>query len=186
MDNKRELTNELIAASLKELMVTVPFEKITIRMITERAGIIRPTFYYHFQDKYETLEWIVRNQLLSGMDMLLERGMFDDAIKIFFGRAAEEKSFYRKAFAIIGQNSFGAIMVNALDDLFVRCVVDKDGPAKIGEPPLARRIASSYYSMNIVSFVKLWLSQQPDADAQEVAQACIYLLNHTYHDFCNR
>ena len=33
------------------------FDKITIKMITDQAGVIRPTFYNYFQDKYEVMEW---------------------------------------------------------------------------------------------------------------------------------
>ena len=47
----------LLAESFKKLARTRPIEKITIREITDEAGVIRPTFYNHFQDKYELLEW---------------------------------------------------------------------------------------------------------------------------------
>ena len=41
----------ILAESLKELSKTRPIEKITIKEITDKAGVIRPTFYNHFQDK---------------------------------------------------------------------------------------------------------------------------------------
>lgn len=47
----------LLAESFKELAKKHPIEKITIKEITDLAGVIRPTFYNHFQDKYELLEW---------------------------------------------------------------------------------------------------------------------------------
>ena len=49
----------LLAESFKELAKKHPIEKITIKEITDLAGVIRPTFYNHFQDKYELLEWII-------------------------------------------------------------------------------------------------------------------------------
>ena len=48
----------LLAESFKELALKQPIEKITIKEITDKAGVIRPTFYNHFQDKYDLLEWI--------------------------------------------------------------------------------------------------------------------------------
>ena len=42
----------VLAESLKELSESRPLEKITIKEITDKAGVIRPTFYNHFQDKY--------------------------------------------------------------------------------------------------------------------------------------
>ena len=51
------MTKALIGESLKVLMRNHPFEKITIKMITDEAGVIRPTFYNYFCDKYEVVEW---------------------------------------------------------------------------------------------------------------------------------
>ena len=42
----------VLAESLKELSKTRPIDRITIKEITDKAGVIRPTFYNHFQDKY--------------------------------------------------------------------------------------------------------------------------------------
>ena len=53
---KKELTKDLLALSFKELIMKMPFEKITVKMITDGADVIRPTFYKHFQDKYEVME----------------------------------------------------------------------------------------------------------------------------------
>ena len=55
----------LLAESFKELALKQPIEKITIKEITDKAGVIRPTFYNHFQDKYELLEWIIDTQLIA-------------------------------------------------------------------------------------------------------------------------
>ena len=69
MSNKgKKVTNEMLADSLKALMLNEkPFDKIKIKDITDRAGIIRPTFYNHFQDKYELLEWIFYNDIIASV-----------------------------------------------------------------------------------------------------------------------
>lgn len=41
--------DQLLAKSLKEIAVRRPVEKITIKEITDKAGVIRPTFYNHFR-----------------------------------------------------------------------------------------------------------------------------------------
>ena len=61
---KREI-DQLLADSFKELACQNPIEKITIKEITDRAGVIRTTFYNHFQDKYEMLELIISKQILD-------------------------------------------------------------------------------------------------------------------------
>ena len=52
---RKKMTKALIGESLKVLMRNHPFEKITIKMITDEAGVIRPTFYNYFCDKYEVV-----------------------------------------------------------------------------------------------------------------------------------
>lgn len=181
MDNKRELTNELIAESLKELTQTMPFEKITIRMITEKAGVIRPTFYYHFQDKYETLEWIVGKQLLKGIDMLLACGMFDEAAKMIFIRLWEEKEFYSKAFAITGQNGFINIFIGEVYKLLAARIGDAVRQYEKDVPLLDNSMVAKYFSVNLVVFASDWmLGKKSEISAEEMADAYIYLLRHTY------
>ena len=60
--NKTDI-DQLLADSLKQLASKKLLEKITIKEITDKAGVIRPTFYNHFQDKFELLEWIIRDVL---------------------------------------------------------------------------------------------------------------------------
>ena len=67
----RNAIDTLLAESLKELTIKQPIEKITIKEITDKAGVIRPTFYNHFQDKYELLEWIIRTELLEPVKPLI-------------------------------------------------------------------------------------------------------------------
>ena len=50
MHPKKEL-KILLAESFKELVLEKLVEKITIKEITDRAGVTRVTFYNHFQDK---------------------------------------------------------------------------------------------------------------------------------------
>ena len=50
MEDKKELTKDLLTLSFRELILKTPFDKITIKMITDGAGVIRPTFYKHFQE----------------------------------------------------------------------------------------------------------------------------------------
>ena len=53
-------TKRLIAQSLKELSEEKPFDKISVGEIAARSNVNRQTFYYHFQDKYDLLKWIYK------------------------------------------------------------------------------------------------------------------------------
>lgn len=63
-----ELTKRLMAESLKKLMTQKPLNKISIREIVEDCGVNRQTFYYHFQDIYALLEWIINQEIVSVLE----------------------------------------------------------------------------------------------------------------------
>lgn len=54
----QNITKTALEASLKKLLLKKPLDKITIRDLTEDCGISRMTFYYHFKDIYDLVEWI--------------------------------------------------------------------------------------------------------------------------------
>ena len=106
MNYGTELTKRLIANSFKELLLQNSFEKITIKMITDHANVIRPTFYNHFHDKYELLEWIFRDEVLDEAEIFEREGKIEEGIYHIFSKFYEDREFYRKAFEITGQNGF--------------------------------------------------------------------------------
>ena len=60
-----ELTKLHMAENLQALMLEKPINKITIKELTSRCKINRQTFYYHFCDIYDLLEWLLKNRLKS-------------------------------------------------------------------------------------------------------------------------
>ena len=52
-----QITKRALEASLKNLLLKKPLNKITVNDITEDCGINRMTFYYHFKDIYDLVEW---------------------------------------------------------------------------------------------------------------------------------
>ena len=89
--------DRLLAESFKELACQRPIEKITIKEITDRAGVIRPTFYNLFQDKYELLEWIIMEEVLTPIKPLISAGLVDEALLLIFTAIRQEAEFYKRA-----------------------------------------------------------------------------------------
>ncbi|WP_324249739.1 TetR family transcriptional regulator, partial [Faecalitalea cylindroides] len=50
-------TKYLLAEALKICMKKAPLEKITVKDITDTCGISRQTYYRHFQDKQDLVNW---------------------------------------------------------------------------------------------------------------------------------
>ena len=52
-----QVTKRALESSLKKLLLEKPLHKITVSDITDDCGINRMTFYYHFKDIYDLVEW---------------------------------------------------------------------------------------------------------------------------------
>lgn len=65
----RNSTKALIADAYVTLTAQKPIDKITVKDVVEACGITRQTFYYHYQDLLEVIEWIVSR----GIDDLIAR-----------------------------------------------------------------------------------------------------------------
>ena len=103
------ITKRALATSLKELMAEQPFEKINVAQICERCNMNRKSFYYHFKDKYDLVNWIFDTEFIELLKHenlsadYTERWAFIEKINRYF---YQNHSFYRKALQINGQNSF--------------------------------------------------------------------------------
>ncbi len=103
------ITKQALAASLQELMKELPFDKINVARICEQCGMNRKSFYYHFKDKYDLVNWIFDTEIsslatvISSFDTYQGQQEFIERLCRYF---YENRGFYRKALQITGQNSF--------------------------------------------------------------------------------
>ena len=51
-------TKESLGNALKKMLAIKPIDKITVKDLVEECGVNRQTFYYHFDDVYDLLEWV--------------------------------------------------------------------------------------------------------------------------------
>ena len=103
------ITKQALAASLRELMEEVPFDKINVAQICERCGMNRKSFYYHFKDKYDLVNWIFDTDFISLAALEPAPGSAPerwDLIETICDYFYDNRAFYRKALQITGQNSF--------------------------------------------------------------------------------
>jgi len=99
------ITKKALAAALKELMTEVPFHKIQVAHICERCNMNRKSFYYHFKDKYDLLNWIFDTFAQNTSDSQ-DIEQYVEALRAFYHYLYDNREFYRKALKIQGQNSF--------------------------------------------------------------------------------
>lgn len=99
------ITKKALAAAFRELMNEIQFSKISVRMICEKCDMNRKSFYYHFKDKYELVNWIFDTEFASA-DALVEDGSGWETLERVCVYFFDNRSFYKKIFKLDGQNSF--------------------------------------------------------------------------------
>ena len=113
-------TKELLEDSFRSLVLTMPFQKISIKMITDGAHVIRPTFYNYFQDKYEVIEFLFDQDIGSKVEVMIENDMEQEAIKLMFICFEKNKEYYHRLFETTGQNCFGEFFSHYCEQTFFR------------------------------------------------------------------
>jgi len=106
-------TKNALAASMKKLMKEEPFEKISVSDICFDCGINRKSFYYHFQDKYDLVNWIFYVGFIGEMDLNSYTTGWD-WLRDICGYFYRERDFYRCALKIEGQNSFKDYLIETV------------------------------------------------------------------------
>ena len=99
------ITKRALAAALKEVMEQKPFAKINVSDICERCDMSRKSFYYHFRDKYDLLNWIFDMdffRIAEGMETSQPWTVMTTLCDYFY----DNRDFYRRALRVTGQNSF--------------------------------------------------------------------------------
>ena len=58
-------TKKALASSLKKVMAKKPLRKITVTEIVNDCNVNRKTFYYHFEDIFALLKWILEQDAIE-------------------------------------------------------------------------------------------------------------------------
>lgn len=115
--NSKNNTKDLLADSLRDLMLKKPFEKITIKQICDATGVIRIVFYNYFSDKYDALEYIVNRDLYETAYPYIQSRDRHEAFKVMIFAVQKNIEFYRVGYQIIGQNSFEDAVYKAVEKI---------------------------------------------------------------------
>ena len=107
------ITKNALAEALKGLMMEKNFEKISVSDICDRCNMNRKSFYYHFRDKYDLLNWI----FYIGF---MEHIKFDDFQELF---DEDESGKKYDIWELIGELARGRILLRIISttDCFRSC-----------------------------------------------------------------
>ena len=142
-------TKQALADALKQQLKTRPFSSVSIAHICAPCGISRKSFYYHFHDKYDLVNWIFQTEWLDRHAITTVQDLSD-----LCGYLYENRDFYRKVLCVREVNDFGGY-------LHGRCRT-----ALIGS---CDEFCATFYADALLCAIKRWLCSRPVSDPQEFA-----------------
>lgn len=103
-------TKAKIAAAVRELMQKRPVSKITVQDVMERTDMTRQSFYYHFQDIYNVLEWNITECMKDELKFRKDQS-FEDWCRLVMSMLRDNQAFCRKVGDALGRNKIQEILL---------------------------------------------------------------------------
>ena len=184
MDSRINVDQRL-SESFKQLILKMPIEKITIKDITDGAGVIRPTFYNHFQDKYDLLEWIVKHELLGPLFPQLKQGRLEDALVLIFTNALKMKEFCIRAAKMEWQNFFESIVRKCIWEMLFGYISTRCEDRTFPYPWMTPEIVAEYYAQSLTFVVMTWIRKDMVISSEEMATVYQYIIHRSMDEMLN-
>lgn len=127
MMEMNEKTKLKIAYSLKKLMQTNSLAKISIKDIVSDCHLTRQTFYRHFKDKYDCVNWYFERVAEQSFKRLSNGVNLNDGLIKKFELLKKDQHFFYEAFMADDQNSLFEYDYNCIYDFYSSIILKKAG-----------------------------------------------------------
>ena len=163
-----QLTKRALEESLKRLLLTKPLDKITIADITSDCGISRMTFYYHFQDIYDLVEWACEEDAARAIAGNKTADTWQTGLLDTFLALRENKPFIASIYHDMSREQVERFLVPVVSDL-VKSVVDEHA-ARRHVREQDRDFIARFFAHALIGTVLDWIARDMRDDPQQLVQ----------------
>lgn len=146
------ITKRALAVAMKSLMQDQPFAKISIGDICAACGMNRKSFYYHFRDKYDLVNWIYYTEFVE----TVREKNYDDSWSFIYDMCKyfyDNRTFYVGALNVTGQDSFqeyfSQIFLPIIQDTVEEIFIDSED----------QRFYAVFFTDAFLLSIKRWLNE---------------------------
>jgi probable dihydroxyacetone kinase regulator len=153
-----QLTKAAIINAFIKILKDKPFEKITINDITDECGISRMTFYYHFEDIYDMVDYAIKEKLEKAISGDFSYETWHQDCTAVLEAILKEKAFFVKIFSVIDLRRVELYLsdfarkyvLEIIDEQSVRygIVLNKD----------SREMVCGIYSYSVIGVLLNWIA----------------------------
>lgn len=167
-----EITKKALATSLKKLLSKKELSKITISNITDDCGVNRQTFYYHFKDVYDLLEWIYLNEVIQSMDGKDTYNNWQEGFLSIFKYILENKEFVKNTYNSISRDYFLRFIYTQTAILLMNVIDEQAKDINVSDED--KKFIANFYKYAFVGIIQDWIEDGMKEEPENI----INKLNH--------
>ena len=157
-----QTTKRALEASLKKLLNQKPLNKITINDITEDCGINRMTFYYHFKDIYDLVDWILTEDAIKVMEGRRSFDTWAEAFQDILQQLQDNKTLVLNVYRSVGREQVEQYLYRLLDPI-LKDFADRE-TTDITIQDSEKQFVIDFYKYALVGMVLEWIRRDMKTD----------------------
>ena len=174
---KPDITKKALAESLKKCMSFKPLNKISVREIAEGCGLNRQTFYYHFQDTYELLEWMIDHDVVYTIKEHDNFLSWQDACLYLLRYIRENESLSLCILHSIGHDSMKRFFYKDAYSVCLRFLRENMEGINYAEEDF--QYLAHFYSITFTSLLEDWIKNDMKRSPEEVIHTLELIVSGT-------
>lgn len=167
MDKKRKIANTYL-----ELIKKKSIDKITIKDIVEGCGITRQSFYYHFRDIFDLMEWIMNEDSKAALEDTLSAGNLNEATRRLLEMLFDKYDMIVKMLNTKERQTVEQIFIKTAREYLLSLYNNSDA-TRITKYEL--ETALDFYSFAIAGYI-MGLCERKDRNIERAAEQLVKLL----------
>ena len=168
MDLVSQTTKRALEASLKKLLLQKPLNKITINDITEDCGVNRMTFYYHFKDIYDLVDWIMVEDAAKALEGRQSFENWTDAFLDILHQVQDNKVLVMNVYRSVSREQLEQYLYKLLDHM-LRDFVDRSAQGFTVQDS-DKQFIIDFYKYGFVGLALEWIRRDMKADPAIMAE----------------
>lgn len=179
-----QVTKRALEQSLKNLLLKKPLTKITINEIAEDCGISRMTFYYHFKDIYDLVEWACVEDARKALEEKKTYDTWQQGLLQIFEAVKENKPFVMNVYRCVHQEQVEKYIKPLVDRLVLEIIEEEIGTMTVQD--VDKAFLARVYSYVFVGLMLDWIKEDMRQDPREIVDRLALLLKGTIRDALSR
>ena len=170
-----QTTKWALEASLKNLLLQKPLNKITINDIAEDCGINRMTFYYHFKDIYDLVEWACIEDAAKALEGNKTYDTWQQGFLNIFNAVLENKPFIMSVYHSVSREQVELYLYKLTYDLLIGVVEEKASDMVVRDED--KKFIADFYKYAFVGIMLNWIKNGMKDDPQQIVDHLSILIH---------